>query len=319
MRDKFDAPVLTRGFYWSVLGVSLLVAGLKRLEMIAPPGFPLGEGGLFVLFSQTILNNDFSLPERIVYGGVTIPFAYPPAGFYLAAIVAKAVGSDLLTVYYLAPDPSQHAGGGCLLLLQPSSQGSSGVPVCIDPLRPAARQLRLQIMGGGLPRSLATIFAPLAVGLALRVAKTSSEGVAALRTCVGLSILSRLEWGRFSAGGGALAFLTRAGGWKRAILLTAAVGTMALVVISPWIAAILSRHGVDPFLSSSSASNWNAGDFIASSLSGRLFGLLVWPAILGTFVTISRRNWFLISWTLLPYCSRRAWESPLDLQSRLRS
>lgn len=301
MRDKSDGPVLTRRFYWSVLAVALAIAFLKRAQVFAAPDFPLGEGGLFVLFSQTILNNDFAMPGHITYGGVTIPFAYPPAGFYLASFVAKVLGADLLSVYYWLPILLNMLGAGAFCFLAAQLTRDRVVFLCASILYVQLPDSFVwQVTGGGLPRSLSAIFAFLAVGLALRVAKTSSKKELLLcGTCVGLSILSHLEWGLFSAGGTALTFLTRTGGWRRAILLTAAVGTTAFVVISPWIAAILSRHGVDPFLSSSSASTWNAGIFITSSLTGRIFGLLVWPAILGTFVTVGRRDWFLISWTVL--------------------
>lgn len=301
MRDKSDGPVLTRRFYWSVLAVALAIAFLKRVQVFAAPDFPLGEGGLFVLFSQTILNNDFAMPGHITYGGVTIPFAYPPAGFYLASFVAKLLGADLFSVYYWLPILLNMLGAGafCFLAAQLTRDRVVFLSASILYVQLPDSFIWL-ITGGGLPRSLAAIFALLAVGLALRIAETAwKKGLLLCGACVGLSILSHLEWGLFSAGGVALAFLTRATGWKKAGLLTAAVGITALVVISPWVAAILSRHGVHPFLSSSSASSWNAVNFVASSVTGRVFGLLVWPAALGTFITISRRNWFLICWAIL--------------------
>jgi hypothetical protein len=81
--DKADTSMITRGFFWAIVAVSLLVAALERLAVIAPPDFPLGEGGLFVLFPHAILDKGFAMPAQLAYGGVTIPFAYPPASFYV--------------------------------------------------------------------------------------------------------------------------------------------------------------------------------------------------------------------------------------------
>lgn len=67
------------------------------------PGFPLGEGGLFVRFAQLIADQGFALPVNVRYGGETLPFAYPPAGFYLAAATARITGAEMFSVFYWLP------------------------------------------------------------------------------------------------------------------------------------------------------------------------------------------------------------------------
>ena len=300
MRDEPDTPAMTRPFFWCVLAAALAVAAVKRLAVIAPPGFPLGEGGLFVLFSEAILAADFALPHEVTYGAVTLPFAYPPAGFYLAAAAAKITGSDLLSVYYWLPIALNFVAVPVFCFLVAQLTRDRIVFLCATLLYVQLPDSFIwQITGGGMPRALAALFALLSVGIALRVANRSwTMGLPAAGLCVGLAIMSHLEWGVFAAIGVTLAFLSRTSTWKHRILLTAGAGLAALASIAPWLGAILVQHGMAPFLSSSSGSNWNAGNFLSSLVSGRMFGLLVWPAMLGAFVTLSRGNWFAVVWAV---------------------
>ncbi|MDP8913744.1 MAG: glycosyltransferase family 39 protein, partial [Pseudomonadota bacterium] len=298
--QRSDTSPIARGVFWSVLGLSLIVAVVKRLWVIAPPGFPLGEGGLFVLFSQTILGNAFALPAEVTYGGVTIPFAYPPAAFYLAAAVAKISGADLLDVYYWLPLSLNLLAVPAFCFLAAQLTRDRIVFLCASLLYVQLPESFLwQITGGGLPRSLAAVFALLAVGLALRATTSRSRKELLLSgLCIGFAILSHLEWGMFAAIGATLAFLTRSA-LRKAVLLTASAGVISLLVILPWLLAVLARHGVDPFLSSSSASAWNMGASLSAAIRGRMFGILIWPAILGAVFTISRGQWLLVSWVIM--------------------
>ncbi len=294
------APAVTRAFFWSVVVISLLIAVFKRLQMLAPPGFPLGEGGLFVLFSEAIVNGNFALPVTVVYGGVTIPFAYPPAGFYLAAGIAKTFGSDLFSVYYWLPLVLNMLAVPAFCFLAAQITRDRVILLCAAILYVQLPDSFVwQITGGGLPRSLGALSALIAVALAFRIHR-SGGGTAPLLcgVLVGLAILSHLEWGIFAAIGVTLALLDGSIGRKTFVRL-GAIGCTALLVILPWLAVVLARHGLDPFLSSSSASQWNLGAFLGKLLTAEMFGLLVWPAALGAIVTIRRGDWFLLAWAML--------------------
>jgi uncharacterized membrane protein len=198
----------------------------------------------------------------------------------------------------LASDRAQFSGGSGFLFLAAQLTRDRTIFLCATLLYVQVPDSFIwQITGGGMPRSLAALFALLAVGVALRVANHSwTKGLPAAGLLIGLAILSHLEWGVLAAVGVTLAFVSSTLDWKRRILLTAGAAVIALAAIAPWLGAILARHGIDPFLSSASGSNWNAGNFLSSLVSGPLFGLLVWPAMLGTFVALSRGNWFAIVW-----------------------
>ncbi|MDP8912975.1 MAG: hypothetical protein M3N39_05310, partial [Pseudomonadota bacterium] len=215
------------------------------------------------------------------------------------AAFARIVGSDLFSIYYWLPIALNMLAVPAFCFLAAQVTKDRVAFFCASILYVQLPDSFVwQITGGGLPRSLAALFALLAVGVAVRTAYTPLRQMLLSGVAVGVSILSHLEWGVFAAAGVTLAFLAGAENWKNRIVLIAGTGLIALLVISPWTAFILARHGLDPFLSSSSASNWNLGNFVGSTFTGRIFGLLVWPAMLGAFVTMSRRNWFLISWTI---------------------
>ena len=290
----------SRLFYLGVLAASLLVAFMKRAEFFAPMDFPLGEGGLFVLFSQEIAKSGFTLPAEVVYGGVRLPFAYPPLGFYSAAAMGRLTGADLLAVYHWLPLVLNMLAIPAYCFLAAQVTKSRVVFLCAVLLYvQLPDSFMWQITAGGLPRAMGALFAIWAVGVAL----TAGAGRPAAKllvsgACVGIAILSHLEWGMFAAAGVTLAVFARVPELPRRILFVAAAGLVALAVITPWLTAILLRHGFDPFLSSASASQWNLGTFLGHLLSGRVFGLLALPALLGAWVTLSRGKWFLITWLI---------------------
>jgi hypothetical protein len=89
--------------------VIVLMAGgaiLRTAHLFSIPfNTPFHLGGLFYEFSLQIIHNHFALPETIPYyslGG--IPFAYPPLGFYIQAIVMKLFAPPpFVTVNLLPP------------------------------------------------------------------------------------------------------------------------------------------------------------------------------------------------------------------------
>jgi len=286
-----------RNHFWLVVGIAMLLALVRRAIIMAPPGFPLGEGGLFVLFSELILESDFELPTHARYGGVLLPFAYPPASFYLAAAAARISGASILDVYYYLPVTLNLLAvpAFCYMVRQFTADRAILLGAAIFYVL-LPESYVWQITGGGLPRALAALCALLAIAVALRSARCLSwRGAMLSGILVGFTILSHIEWGLFAAIGVTSAFLTRGVGWYR-VLLTPVAGAVAALVIAPWLLAILSRHGLAPFLSSSSASQWNFA-FVERIFSIDIFAnLLAWPAVLGTFWAIRNKEWFLAAW-----------------------
>ena len=71
--------------------IILILLGIYiRLNHLAsiPADEPFRLGGLFLEFSQQIIANGYALPKTIpFYSAGGIPFAYPPLGFYIQALI----------------------------------------------------------------------------------------------------------------------------------------------------------------------------------------------------------------------------------------
>jgi hypothetical protein len=91
---------------WGILALLAVGAAVRVALLFSIPfDTPFHLGGLFYEFSRQILLNHFALPQTIPYyslGG--IPFAYPPLGFYIQAVVMKLFSPpQFVTVNLLPP------------------------------------------------------------------------------------------------------------------------------------------------------------------------------------------------------------------------
>ncbi len=291
---------ISRSHLLGVTGAALLIGLLRRLTIAGPPGFPMGEGGLFLLFSQGILDAGLRLPLEVAYGGEVLPFAYPPLAFWLAAGLSRLTGAGLESVYYYLPLFLNLLAIPAFCLLAARALGDRVAFALAALLYVQLPESYIwQITGGGLPRALGALFALLAVAAALRGAGAGSWRAGLVPGALtGFAILSHMEWGMFAATGVALAFLLRGRGWER-IPPLATAGAVALSLAAPWLIFVLFRYGLAPFLSGASAGGNSISAFLDTMLSGRLFALALWPAALGLFVALRDRDWFLAAWPFL--------------------
>jgi hypothetical protein len=84
-----------------LIGVSIRCTHLFLIDLTHEP-FRLG--GLFIAFANEIAAHNFRFPVNIPYysaGG--IPFAYPPLGFYVEAILLKLFPRQIFTIANLLP------------------------------------------------------------------------------------------------------------------------------------------------------------------------------------------------------------------------
>lgn len=307
MQLRQDARVTVAGapggrFFWIVTGLVIVAGAIKRLAFPGAIDFPLGEGGLFVLFSDAILAAGFALPSTVSFGGRILPFAYPPASFYLAAAAGELSGADLFTIYHVLPRALNLLAipAFCWLAARITRDRIVfAAAVLLYALMPES--ITWQITGGGMPRSLAALLALLALAVAVPISERSIRAGPVLLTglLVGLAILSHLEWGMFAAIGVTLLLATRLPVRLSAKLLPA-IGLVSLLVILPWLLTVLARHGLEPFLSSASASAWSSGETIKRVLAFDIFaGTLTIPAAIGAIRLIRDRDPFLALWTPL--------------------
>ena len=87
-----------------LLFISLAVSFPLLFENALEHSFPMGYAGLFTQMSKQIADANFRLPmESPFYGPGGIPFAYPPFGLYLLAILIKLTGKYFIFLRLLPP------------------------------------------------------------------------------------------------------------------------------------------------------------------------------------------------------------------------
>lgn len=236
---------------WVVLALMAVGAVLRVVHLFSIPfDAPFHLGGLFYEFSRQIIQNHFALPETIPYyslGG--IPFAYPPLGFYLQAIVIRLFNpTPFVTVNLLPPLIT--------VFSLPAFYWMTGALTDDDRLRAAAffaytlmpSAFVNQIEGAGLPEACGTLAILLYLGWLFRYEKDPRPASALWAGLfLGLSVLSSPG----SAYGGAiisvLVFIKlfwqglkrhsyKSSAW---LLLTGLIG---LLVSAPYWLTIVLRH-----------------------------------------------------------------------------
>jgi hypothetical protein len=142
-----------------MVAMAILYAVFVRGLPVVTAGFPLGDGGLFEVMAGEIRRNDFLLPAFTSYNGGAIPFAYPPVGLYLLAVIP---GDPIFTERWLpllislATIPV-----GWRIATQFTGERRASIAAFLFALTPAAYQWL--IMGGGVTRGVATLLSMLAV------------------------------------------------------------------------------------------------------------------------------------------------------------
>ena len=71
----------------ALIGVALLAGLGLRIGPILAADFPLRDGGLFVTMAHDIRNAGFGLPTFSSFNMGDVPFAYPPLGIYILALI----------------------------------------------------------------------------------------------------------------------------------------------------------------------------------------------------------------------------------------
>ena len=243
MNRKLDWPAL-------FLFTALLFGAVVRFWPVITNGFPLNDGGMFYTMIRDLKLNHYLLPEFTSYNFADILFAYPPLGFYIAASI-----SDLLPVSELA-----------ILLWLPAlvntlsilvfyklaeqilpSRMSAALAVLIYALSP--RAFLWQVMGGGITRAFGMLFLLLMLWQAVQLFKEYTHKRLLLTVLFGAgAVLSHPQTALHAALGGALIFVFY-GRIRRGIISAFSTALGVAVLTSSWWVTVLSRYGVQPFIS----------------------------------------------------------------------
>ncbi len=291
------------------LSITLLAIYLRLAHLFrVPSNAPFRLGGLFYEFSQQIIANGYALPNTIpFYSTGGIPFAYPPLGFYVQALIVDLFSPPRFwTVNWLPPLVAALAVPSFYFLLRKLTDDQNLMlgALLAYAMMPAA--FVNQIEAAGLAEAFGTltlnwyVYFLLGVekgkwqqglwaGLLLAAAVTSSPGSA-----VGAVVFSLLFFGKMLLRGG------------KPILKFVLVGVVGFITSAPYWLAVIRNHGIGIFLTpiSGQLDHVQTGSFIATFLqsffefnyAGGDYALL-WNALIfaGLLWYLVKEKWFLPS------------------------
>ena len=292
----------------TVLAACMLAGVFVRAFHVLSFDFPLNDGGLFFAMTRELQDAGYSLPSMTYYNGSDIPFAYPPFGFYVAALFDDLTPLSLLDVFRFLPWLATSLTVPAFYLLARSilhSQAAVVASVFAFALIP--RGYIWLLMGGGVTRSLGFLFALLALYYVYQVYKEGRPSAIVLASLFcGLTVLSHLETAWFLAFSSAI-FFVAFGRSRRAMTSSLFVAIGTVVVAAPWWASVLAEHGTEPFLAAAgtggtiiSGGEATRGAYLGLlrfvSTSEPLFPFLGTLALFGALACIVTRRYFLAAW-----------------------
>jgi hypothetical protein len=266
--------------FWILAGVTVL-GGALRLAPGVTSGFPVGDGGLFAVMAQDLRAAGFAPPLTTSYNGGGIPFAYPPLGLYLLAAVP---GSCHDTLRWL-PGLLATAAIPSIYLVALPRVGVMAAVASAAAFAVMPQAVVVLIEGGGVTRSLGLVLALLAVAAADRHRWLPAGGLFAA------AALSHPAAGAFAFLGVVLARTP-----LRSTLV--AIGT-GVVLVLPWFALVVARHGVDVFLNAATSQDPAPLRGVADVLAYPLPNVVGFLAVPGLVLNPRLGAWFVASAVLV--------------------
>lgn len=289
-----------------LLFAALLFGIIVRFYPAVSNGFPLNDGGMFYVMTQDIKSNGFQLPEVTTYNQAEIPFAYPPFGFYAAALLsALEPGSDISIFLYLPAVVNSLAVLAFYLLTKEllNSRLHASLATLMYALSPQA--FVWQVMGGGLTRSFGILFLLLMLWQAVVLFRSYQNKALIFTILFGAgAALSHPQTALHAALGGALLFLFYSRS-KRGVMSAILAGLGVALLTAPWWATTLARHGLEPFLSAGGTSPRTLESYLSILKPDQLEDYIALPILLlgliGIFFIKPRTLdvYFLITWGIL--------------------
>jgi len=188
----------------------LSITFLVRLLLIVSANFPLNDGGMFLVMIRDLQSTHYALPHFADYNGMHIPLAYPPLGFYAAALMSNVTHTDPITMLRVLPLLLAIAVVGAFALLARSVLGpSDAAAIATVAFSFLPHSVLWQVMGGGLTRGFGLFFALLALHQGYELfARRVLWRAAPTALFASLTVLSHpkmawlLAWRSFSSGMG---------------------------------------------------------------------------------------------------------------------
>ncbi len=288
-----------------ILAFGLLLGVYARFLPAMMVGFPVTDGGLFYEMAGAIQTGRYGLPVFVEYNGLSIPFAYPPLGFYVAASASSIFHISLLEVFRWMPAVGSVAFSiafypmASSILKSPLKGGLATVFFALLP-----RSISWYVMGGGITRVLGHLFLMLILFSAYKLFTAPSKKYLAMTILFGSGVVLSHPEASLHTVFLCLVLWIFFGRSKEGIK-NASLVTLGVILLSlPFFLTVISRHGVQPYLSAAQTGFQNPLAWVAiltGSFADEKFVTLISAlALLGLVVTLARKEFLLAVWLFLP-------------------
>jgi len=292
--------------YKLFLILALFLGGVIRFLPVSMAGFPVNDGGMFYVMAEELQSNHFLLPAFTQYNLAEIPFAYPPLGIYITAIIASLMRiSTLDVVRWLPPLVSTFSLLAFYIMAERLLRSRIQAALATLFYALVAASFGWPIMGGGITRAFGLLFLFLTVASADRLFTRTSSLLAAQTALFGaLAFLSHPETGIQAAAACVLLWLFR-GCSQKTLFWSAGVAVGVILLTAPWWGAVISQHGVAPFQSALHSSNdGTLGAWVAMITlrldGGTFFSVVIALGLAGLLASLVKREFLLPVWLVLP-------------------
>ena len=299
MNRKLDWPAL-------FLFAAILFGAVVRFWPVIANGFPLNDGGMFYTMIRDLKANHYILPQFTSYNFADIPFAYPPLGFYIAASLSDLLPVSEIQILLWLPALVNTLSILVFYKLTEEvllSRTSAAMSVLVYALSP--RAFVWQVMGGGITRAFGMFFLLLMLWQAVRLFKEYTHKRILLTILFGAgAVLSHPQTALHAVLGGVLIFVFY-GRNPRGIISSLSIAVGVALLTAPWWVTVITRYGIQPIISAGSTSQRTLesylGIFRFEGLGDVLFLPILLLALIGLWISIRQREFFLITWTVLAY------------------
>lgn len=289
--------------YPLAIASALICGATVRFSYIHSADFPLNDGGLFFVMVRDLQAAGYSLPETTSYNAASLPFAYPPLGFYIAGITEDLTGIPLLTLFRLLPFLWSIVALFAFWRLSCAAlPGGRTRTAALFAFALLPNVYEWPLMGGGVTRGLGLACALLTLGECWRLfAGGPRWHILTGAAAAAAAILSHPNAAWFVAYSALLLALT-VGHSRRALAGAAVIGIGSAILTAPWWLLTLMHHGRAAIPSSLSANvplYGGALRLVLLTLTKEPFlAVICGLALLGLLTSIGRRRFLLPTWLL---------------------
>jgi hypothetical protein len=287
--------------------VVVLIGALVRFLPIGGTPYPLNDGGLFAHMASDLYRNGFMLPAFTSYNGEAIPFAYPPLGIYLTAVISAILSSGPIDVLRWLPALVSTASIVAVFLVAAEllrSRWRGLVAAAAFAVMP--HSYLWLIGGGGVTRSLGLLLSLLAFHQGVRMLRTHRPiSVAATGILGGLTLLSHPQAAVFLAASLLIfvGFHLYDGPRGTIAKNLALAGGEGLLVAAPWLITVIAMHGFAPIVSAGTTSiDPRIGLLQLLGLGfadSSVLDLMTALGVLGVILRVARGQWMIPLWLVV--------------------